>query len=167
MHEDDDDLRSLQRVLDDSRAAAGPHLRSIFIDGKPAVSAADLVALLPGMQVIDLATVTAAGEPRVAPVDGHFFKGRWHFGSAPNSARARHLAARSVASAAHTRGEGLCVIIHGHTERIDLGAPGAASFLAHLRDTYPTFDEWASPDNPYWVLHPERMYVHLPPQEPA
>jgi len=166
MYENDEDLAALQRVLDASRAAAGPHLRSIFVDGKPAVSAADLVAMLPGMQVIDLATVTASSEPRVAPVDGHFFKGRWHFGSAPDSVRARHLAARPAASAAHTRGEGLCVITHGHVERIDLASPGAAPFGAHLRDIYPGYDEWASPDNPYWVLQPHRMYVHLPPEDP-
>jgi hypothetical protein len=117
------------------------------------------------MQVLDLATVTANGEPRVAPVDGWFYKGKWHFGSSRDSARARHLAARPAASAAHTRGEGLCVITHGQAERIDLRAPSAEAFLAHLRDLYPTFDEWASLDDPCWVLHPTAMHVRRPIEE--
>ncbi len=161
MHETDADLRTLQRVLDASYAVAGAHLRSIF-DSTPRVPAAELAALLPGMQVIDLATVTAKGEPRVAPVDGLFFRGMWHFGSAQNSIRARHLAARPAASAAHTRGEGLCVLTHGYVEPIPLRDASAAPFVAHLREIYPTFDEWASVDSPYWRLRPERMYVRRP-----
>lgn len=160
-HETDQELAQLQELLDRSIAAAGPHLSSIF-SADTAVSAAELVDLLPGMQVIDLATVTAGGEPRVAPVDGHFFHGRWLFGTASNAARARHLAARPAVSAAHTRGEGLCVITHGHAEPVDLRSPEAAEVLALLRRTYPTFDEWASLDSPYWSIRPTRMYVRYP-----
>ena len=105
MHETDADLRALQKVLDESYATAGEHLRSIF-DQSPRVPAAELVALLPGMQVIDLATVTSRGEPRVAPVDGHFFRGRWHFGTASNAMRTKHLAANPAASAAHRGAKG-------------------------------------------------------------
>jgi hypothetical protein len=161
MHETDADLRALQKVLDESYKVAGSHLRSIF-DSTRRVPAAELVALLPGMQVIDLATVTAKGEPRVAPVDGLFFRGMWHFGSAQDSVRARHLAARPAASAAHTRGEGLCILTHGYVEPIPLRDPSASEFVAYLREIYPTFDEWASLDAAYWRLHPERMYVRRP-----
>jgi Pyridoxamine 5'-phosphate oxidase len=161
MHETDADLRALQKVLDESYATAGEHLRSIF-DHTPRVPAAELVELLPGMQVIDLATVTPRGEPRVAPVDGLFFRGRWHFGTSPTAFRTRHLAANPAASAAHTRGEGLCVLTHGRVEPIDLRDPSAAGFLAHVRDIYPTFDEWASVDSPYWALEPARVYVRRP-----
>ena len=121
-----------------------------------------LVALLPAMQTIDLATVTAAGEPRVAPVDGHFLKGRWYFGSATNSRRAQHLAARPFASVAHTRGEGLCVVVHGRVELVSLRDPGSAWFVERLRDIYPGYDDWGFEDNSYWTLHPTHMYARIP-----
>ena len=153
-----DDLSRLQALLDRSMAAAGPHLRSIY-SATPPIPADELVSFLPGMQVIDLATVTAAGEPRVAPVDGHFLRGEWWFGSSPESFRARHLAVRPAASAAHTRGEGLCVLAHGHVEPVSLRDPARAWFLDHLRDVYPSFDEWGHVDGAYWVLHAVRMYA--------
>jgi hypothetical protein len=161
VQESEADLAALQRVLDDSQARAGAHLRSIFGEDTR-VGAAELVALLPGMQVIDLATVSAAGEPRVAPVDGLFFRGRWHFGSSLTSVRAHHLAARPACSAAHTRGEGLCVITHGRAERVDFASRHGEAFLAHLREVYPTWDEWTTTDAPYWCLVPNRMYVRAP-----
>lgn len=156
-----DDITTLQALLDRSMASAGAHLRSIH-SATPPIPADELVSLLGGMQVIDLATVTAAGEPRVAPVDGHFLRGEWWFGSSPDSLRARHLAARPAASAAHTRGEGLCVLTHGHAERVSLRDPSMAWFLERLRAVYPSFDEWGHLDAAYWVLHPVRMYARRP-----
>ncbi len=38
-----------------------------------------------------LATVTAKGEPRVAPLDGLFIRGRFHVGTGGAAARVRHL----------------------------------------------------------------------------
>ena len=93
MHETDEDLRGLQDLVDHSHAGAGEHLRAIFDDDRR-IPAAELPALLAGVQVLALATVTARGEPRVAPVDGLFFRGRWHFGSSDRSARFRHIRAR-------------------------------------------------------------------------
>ncbi len=161
-----DDLVELQALLDRSIATAGAHLRSIYTHTPP-IPAEELVAFLPGMQVIDLATVNSACEPRVAPVDGHFLKGRWWFGSAASSFRARHLAARPAASAAHTRGEGLSVLTHGHVERVSLRDPAHGWLLEHLRGHYPTFDEWADLDGPYWVLQPHRMYARRAMDEAA
>jgi hypothetical protein len=166
VYETDATIAELQELLDRSIAAAGPHLQAIF-GPETAVPAAELVELLPGMQVIDLATVTASGLPRVAPVDGLFFEGRWIFGSSPQSARARHLARRPGVSAAHTRGEGLCVITHGHAVPVDLRKAGSAAVLAHWRDIYPTFDEWASPDTPCWRLEPTHLFARRPAPEPA
>ena len=156
-----EELQALQALLDRSMANAGPHLRSIA-DITPPARADVLVALLPGMQTIDLATVTSMGEPRVAPVDGHFLKGRWYFGSDASSVRARHLAARPAASVAHTRGEGLCVIVHGHVEPVSLRDPGSGWFVDRLREIYPGFDDWGFLDSPYWALHPTHMYARIP-----
>jgi uncharacterized pyridoxamine 5'-phosphate oxidase family protein len=159
VHETDDDLRALQALLDRSHANAGPHLRSIFGD-ESRIPAAELPALLPGVRVLALATVTARGEPRVAPVDGLFFRGRWHFGSAENSARFRHIRARPAVSATHTRGEQLAIVVHGHAEEIDPRAPEHAGFRAYLNETYRGWDDadWAA-GAPYARIEPTAMFT--------
>lgn len=85
------------------------------------LSAEQVAERLTGVCVLDLATVTARGEPRVAPVDGLFYRGRWHFGSSPEAARTRHLAARPAVSASHTRGEALAVVVHGTARPVEVG----------------------------------------------
>ena len=131
MHEPDEDLVWLQDLLDRSHAGAGEHLRAIF-DDERRIPAADLPALLPGVQVLALASVTARGEPRVAPVDGLFFHGRWHFGSSERSARILHIRARPAVSATHLRGEELAIVVHGRAVEIDPRAPEHAAFRASL-----------------------------------
>lgn len=155
------DLDELQSLLDRSAAAAGTHHRGIHGD-KPQVTAVELVDLLSGMQVLDLATVSSKGEPRVAPVDGHLHHAKWMFGSAKTSLRARHLARNPAASVAHTRGEGMCVLTHGHVERFDLRDASAAEMLEHWRSEYPAFDEWFDVTDPVWILHPTHMFVRYP-----
>jgi hypothetical protein len=153
-----EDLRWLQDLMDRSMAGANAHLRSIYEHAEP-ISAERLVAELPGMQVVDLATVTAKGEPRVSPVDAHFLWGRWLFGTAPNAARAIHLRSRPAVSAAHTRGEGFCVITHGHVERLDLGSERGKEVVAYLRTVYPTYDEFVGEDTPYWFIEPTHLFA--------
>jgi len=159
VHETEDDLRAVQDLLDRSHAGAGPHLRSIFTEERR-IPAAELPALLPGVQVLALATVTARGEPRVAPVDGLFFRGRFHFGSSDDSARFRHLRARPAVSAAHVRGEELAIVVHGHAREIDLRKPEQAGLRAYLNETYPGWDEadWAT-DAPYAVIEATAMFT--------
>jgi uncharacterized pyridoxamine 5'-phosphate oxidase family protein len=159
MHETEDDLRALQALLDRSHASAGPHLRSIFSADR-SIPAAELPALLPGVQVLALATVTARGEPRVAPVDGLFFRGHWHFGSAESSARFRHIRARPAVSATHMRGEELAVVVHGRAVEIDPRAPEHAAFRAYLNETYPGWDDadWTA-GAPYARIEPTAMFT--------
>ncbi|HEX2104752.1 MAG TPA: pyridoxamine 5'-phosphate oxidase family protein [Solirubrobacteraceae bacterium] len=159
MHETEDDLRALQDLLDRSHANAGPHLRSLFTDDSR-IPAAELPELLRGVQVLALATVTARGEPRVAPVDGLFFRGRWHFGSAHNSARFRHIRARPAVSAAHVRGEQLAVVVHGTAHELNPRAPEHAAFRAYLNQTYPGWDDagWTA-GAPYARIEPAAMFT--------
>lgn len=135
VHETDADLEALQRLIDDSFASAGSHLLSIF-DERRRLTAAQLSERLVGVCVLNLATVTAAGEPRVGPVDGHFHRGRWYFGSSHDSVRFRHLRARPAVSAAHTVGEELAVIVHGMAVEIDVMLPEHAGLLEQLKETY-------------------------------
>jgi uncharacterized pyridoxamine 5'-phosphate oxidase family protein len=159
VHETDDDLRELQALLDRSHANAGPHLRGIFTDDRR-IPAAELPALLPGVQVLALATVTARGEPRVAPVDGLFFRARWYFGSGDDSARFRHIRARPAVSATHMRGEQLAVVVHGRAHELDPRAPEHAAFRAYLNETYPGWDEadWTA-GAPYARIEPAAMFT--------
>ena len=136
MYETPADLDRLQRLLDASYARAGAHLRSIH---RPAhrLSATALSAELAGVQVLDLATVTPRGEPRVAPVDGLFYRGRFWFGSAEDSLRFRNLRANPAVSGAITRGgETFLVLVHGRAVELDPRGPDAEGFARYPRDVY-------------------------------
>jgi len=123
MHETPADLRTLQALLDDSYARAGSHLRSIW-GPETQLSAEEVSAELAGVQVLDLATVTARTEPRVAPVDGLFFRGRFWFGSAHDSARFRNIRRNPAVSGAVTRGtETFLVMVHGRAFELDPRGP--------------------------------------------
>lgn len=146
MHETPDDLDRLQRMLDDSAAGAGPHLRSIITDERR-LDAPALCQKLQGMCLLALATVTADGRPRVGPVDGYLLRGSFYFSSAPDSVRMRHLATRPAVSATHLVGEQLAVTVHGRAELFDLAAPAGRDLRQAMLDHYvptqgPAFETW-------------------------
>ena len=160
MHETKEDLDRLQRLLDSSHAAAGSHHRSIFDDAHR-VGAAELAEMLTGVQVLNLATVTARCEPRVAPVDGLFYRGQWHFGSSPDSVRFRHIRRRPAVSASHVRGEEFAVIAHGRARELDLDSPEQAGFRDYLIEVYGKgWNVWAGVA-PYAVIEADRLYTRL------
>src|SRR2546429_9947587 len=119
MHETADDLRALQQLLDRSYAAAGRHLLRIHTPDRR-LSATEVAERLTGMCLLALATVTADGRPMVGPVDGIFYRGAFHFGSAPNSMRFRHIPPRPQVSATHLPGEDLAVTVHGRATEIPI-----------------------------------------------
>src|SRR5437868_5035919 len=119
MHETADDLRALQQLLDRSYAAAGRHLLRIHTRDRR-LSATEVAERLTGMCLLALATVTADGRPIVGPVDGIFYRGAFHFGSAPNSMRFRHIRARPQVSATHLPGEELAVTVHGRATEVPI-----------------------------------------------
>lgn len=164
MHESADDVVALQRLLDESFADSGAHLRSIFTPERR-LSAAQLSELLTGVQILNLATVSAAAHPRVAPVDGLFFRGHFYFGSSSNSVRMRDIRAPPQVSAAHTRGEELAVIVHGTAHPIDIAGPDQANFRQYLLDTYvprygPEWEQWVA-DACYARIDAARMYTFV------
>lgn len=160
MHESSADLTWLQGVLDESWSSAGPHLRSLFSEDL-LVPAKDLPVMLQGVQVLSLGTVTAKGEPRVAPVDGLFYRARWYFGSSEQSARFRHIRKRPAVSATHVRGEELAVIVHGEAREIDPRTEDRGGFHRYLLETYGTdWTEWGG-DAPYAVIEPHKMFTRL------
>lgn len=110
------DLERLQRLLDDSVERASPFLRSSFEMPERSLSAEQLAARLDGSLTVALGTVTARGEPRVAPINAFFLRAAFYVPTVAESARARHLARRPAASLTYFEGTSLAVIAHGRVE---------------------------------------------------
>src|SRR3954449_9952250 len=123
MHETADDVQALQALLDRSYAHAGSHTLRIHTPQRR-LSAGQVVERLTGMCLLALATVTADGRPLVGPVDGIFYRGAFHFGSAPDSVRFKHIRARPQVSATHLPGEELAVTVHGTAIPVDISSGG-------------------------------------------
>jgi Pyridoxamine 5'-phosphate oxidase len=120
------DLHHLQSVLDESAQGASPFLRRSFEIPEHSLSAEQLAAHLQGSLTVALATVTARGEPRVAPINAVFYRGAFHIPTVAQAARARHLARRPGASLTYFEDTGLAVIVHGRATIIDVDAPAFA-----------------------------------------
>ena len=165
MHETEEDLKALQRILDESDSKAGDHLRSIFTTERR-LDAEGIAAELRGVFVLHLATVTASCEPIVAPIDGLFYRGRLWFGIPPGGLRARHLRSRSQVSAVYTVGEDVCVMAHGVAREVNDSDPEHEGYLRYCREVYGSmWDYWQEryrdreePGFTAWI-EPRRMYA--------
>jgi nitroimidazol reductase NimA-like FMN-containing flavoprotein (pyridoxamine 5'-phosphate oxidase superfamily) len=167
VHETAEDLAELQALLDRSYARAGKHLLRIHTPDRR-LSAEQIAERLQGMVLLALATSSADGRPVVGPVDGVFFRGAFHFGSAPDSVRFRHIAKRPQVSATHLPGEELAVTVHGRAEPVDISA---GAFRQTLLDIYvPRYGEtWADDfldTGPMYArIDAERMFAfHMQPE---
>jgi hypothetical protein len=130
MLETAEEISDLQALLDRSHGAATEHLRSIIHDDRR-LTAADIVALMTGMKVLSVATVTASGEPRISALDGHFLHATWTFSTSGTAAKAKHLRARPVVSVAHIDNEELAVFGHGRVEEFSEHDADYGETLAH------------------------------------
>ena len=165
MHETAADLAALQELLDRSYDQAGEHLRRI-ITPERRLGAEQVSERLTGMRLLALATTTRDGRPIVGPVDGIFFRGAFHFGSAPDSMRFRHIRARPHVSATHLPGEELAVTVHGRAVPVDVSE---GEFRQALLDVYvPRYGpEWEHDmldgGAVYARIEPDRMFTfHMP-----
>jgi len=129
------EVAALQRLLDSSYATSTAHLRDIVNDDRK-LAAQDLVALLTGMKVLSVATVTARGEPRISALDGHFLHATWTFSTSAEAAKAKHLRARPAVSVAHVDNETLAVFSHGRVETMGVDDPDWAETIAHWTAHY-------------------------------
>jgi len=170
MHETPDDLAALQEIIDRSYAHAGPHLLRISTPERR-LNAEQIAQRLTGMRLLALATVTADGRPIVGPVDGIFFRGAFHFGSAPDSVRFRHIRARPQVSATHLPGEELAVTVHGRAVPVDVRGEEGAGLRQALLDIYvprygAQWEEFLDSGPVYARIDAERMFTfHMPPEE--
>ena len=158
MQETPDDLRGLQEVLDRSRERAGPHLRSIF-EARYAFSARELADFFTGPRQIAVATVTGAGEPRVAPVDAILLRGRFWFGTHESAARVRHLRVRPATSLVYFERDVLAIVVRGVAELIRFGDPEFTSLDEHFLDVYGGMPSTESERSVYVGVEPRTMYT--------
>jgi uncharacterized pyridoxamine 5'-phosphate oxidase family protein len=112
MHESDAEIVELQRLLDRSMKNAGAHVRSIF-NRNNWLSARQVCLHLQGVRQVAAATVTSAGEPRVAPIDAVFFHGKFCLSTDANWLRARHLAKRPALSLTYFESADPVIMVHG------------------------------------------------------
>lgn len=157
MNETQTQLAWLQRLLDDSYAAGGEHLRSIHTQAAR-LSAEQVVAEYEGMRVAVVATVSRHGVPLTSPVDSFLYAGRIHFGTARNAVRTQHLHANPRISATYVDGERIVVTVHGTARALDLRGSDA-DFAALTKAHYGYgWDEWD--DQPAaWSIEPARMFA--------
>lgn len=135
MFESEAELRDLQGLLDRSHAGATDHLRGIINDDRT-LRATEVVGLLGGMRTLNLATVTAHGEPRISAVDGHLLHARWIFSTSVSSAKARQIRRQPAVSASYLEGEELGIFTHGRATRIADDDPDYEPTLRHLTEHY-------------------------------
>ena len=167
MHEMLDELNLLQRLLDMSAAAAGPHLSSIITEDRR-LSAGRLCEQLQGMRLLAVATVTGDGRPLVGPVDGYFVHGSFYFSSGRDSVRMSHLATRPAVSATHIHGEELAVTVHGRAELFDLSDQHRRALRDAMLEHYlpiqgAAFETWLDEVNPIGArIDADKMFTfHL------
>jgi hypothetical protein len=159
------DLQRLQSLLDDSIARASPFLRSSFEMPSHSLSAAQLAGVLSGSLTVALATVTARGEPRVAPIAAFFLRGAFYVPTVAESARARHLAARPGASLTYYEGIDLAVLAHGQATIIASTDPSFAELDAtQVECGNESVLEWGG-EGVYLRLDPESLFTYA--RDPA
>jgi len=144
MYETPSELDALQELLDASFAGASQHLTGIMPPERR-LTAEQLAADLTGIAVLNIATVTARGEPRVSAVDGHFLHGCWHFTTDAGSPKSHQLRARRAISASYTPRDGYGVFCHGQARFLEQGGPDFTVLYDHCVRTYgQSPDEWGS-----------------------
>ncbi|MBC2875847.1 MULTISPECIES: pyridoxamine 5'-phosphate oxidase family protein [Streptomyces] len=162
MYETPEDMKALQRLLDDSYAGAGPHLRRIIGEDRR-MDATGVVAALDGIKIMALATAGTSGDPRVGPVDGHFYRGRFHFGSGPDSVRVRHIRARPAVSATFFDGQRLQITVHGKAVQVSpTEDPDLENYLIELHGRA-LWDGWLK-DMAWARIDPGKMFTFRNPE---
>ena len=161
MHETDDDLRWLQALLDRSHAGMGPHMRSILTPERT-LTASQVVTHLRGIKHVALGTVTAAGEPRVGPLDALFIRGRFHVGTGGAAARLRHLRCRPAVSLSHFVGDEIAITVHGRAVLLGQGHPEAAALEPIYVDLYGSSPFGWAEGVTLIRVEPDAMYAYAP-----
>ena len=154
---------NLQEVLDRSIERAGPYLRESFQMPAHSLNAAQLTGHLAGrLWTIALATVTAKGEPRVAPVGSLFVDGRFCVPILKSAARVKQLQRNAAVSASLFDEKDFALIVHGTARVIGTDDAGFDDVVAAHRaiDEGRSVLDWGPSDQAaYIVVDPDRMFT--------
>lgn len=134
MYETPDDLMRLQRLLDHSIEQAGSFLRSSFQMPDHSLGAAQLISYWNDFNTVALATVTARGEPRVAPISALMYRAQVYVPTVANATRAKHLRSRPAVSLTHYNGNDVAIIAHGSAAILQSDQPLFAELDQIQRD---------------------------------
>jgi len=135
MFESEEEIRELQALFDRTFAHANPHLAGI-VKPERRLNARQVARYLQGTKHVAFATVNDRGEPRVAPLDGVFVRGRFTVSTGGRAARLAHLRANPACSAAHVDGDTVGIVVHGHATIIGRDDEGASELEPIWRDIY-------------------------------
>ena len=117
----------LQRILEESRTAAGVAVRDTFAHEDRQMSAREFVAFWNASRLKAMATVGTQGAPHVAPVHAEFVNGRLRSTIYENAVRRRDLQRNPRVALTTWGAHGATAIVYGKAREI----PGT------LRDTRP------------------------------
>jgi general stress protein 26 len=151
MNETAGELTRLQELMDASFARSSAHLQKIMTPDRR-LTAARLCADLTGIAVLNVATVTANGEPRISALDGHFLHARWYATTADSSAKARQLQRRPAISAAYTPRDGYGVFAHGTARFLEPASPEFDALTEHCVSVYGEAPQAWGPDVVYLAI---------------
>jgi hypothetical protein len=135
MFESDADVEKLQQLLDRTIARANPYLLGI-VKPERRLNARQVVRYLQGTKHVAFATVNEKGEPRVAPIDGVFIRGRFTVSTGVRAARLAHLRANPACSAAHMDGDTVGIVAHGRATILGPDDDGVDEIEPVWRDVY-------------------------------
>lgn len=159
MEETPEDVARLEALLRQSIEQAGPFLSSSFEMPEHSLSARQLIAYLQGVQTVALATVTAKGEPRIAPIGAIFYRGTFYIPTVAEAARTRHIARRPAVSLTLFAGDGLAIIVHGRAVIVRPDDPDFAPVEAIQRASRGTsVREWG--DGVYLRIEADTCYTY-------
>jgi hypothetical protein len=112
------------------------------------LSALQLASYLDQDRPFVLATVTAAGEPRTAPVIALFHRATLHVPTMATSVRAAHVARRPALSLTHMSDK-LAIVVHGHGEILDPDHGDFAGPTALIRSGW--WNGWVAEGVAVWL----------------
>ena len=135
MHESPEQIDELQALLDRTFARMNPHMARI-VKPERRLSARQVVTYLQGIRHVAFATVTERGEPRVAPLDGLFVRGRFHVSTGGESARLSHLRRQPRCSLTHFAGDDVAVTVNGTAVVLERDHPEVPALEPAYRDAY-------------------------------
>ena len=166
MQETVEERAGLAALLSASMAGAGPFVRTSFRWPEHALTLDRFLATFDGMRTVALATATAAGAPRVAPIGCTLVGGLFYIPTTRTAARYRMVVRWPDVSLTYFEGITLAVIVHGMARAVHPGEAGferVEAVMTALSATSPT--TWGEPgDGCYLAVEPRTLltYTHHP-----